>query len=143
MAGVFASGLDLLFKKKEPLFWTDSITLCCSDVETEKQFWMQVFDCKQVRAPKDRDDPLPSDVALKLPGDDMPRILLSDQEEVEKAGFERPNDHCLVFTKQLEEAREYLMARGVAVGPIQENGGTESFEIHDPDGTVIEVCREP
>lgn len=50
------------------LFATDSITLCCGNVQLEKQWWIETFDRKQTRVPVDWDCPLPSDVALKLPG---------------------------------------------------------------------------
>ena len=29
------------------------------------------------------------------------------------------------------------------VGPIQPGGGTEFFEVRDPEGNSIEICKEP
>ena len=55
----------------------DSVALSYSNVEAAKQWWIDTFDCKVVRVPQDRDSPLPSDVALALPGDSEPTILLS------------------------------------------------------------------
>ena len=73
-----------------PLFWTDSIALCYSDVTAAKRWWMQSFGCKEVKVPADYwDCSLPSDVALQLPGYDVPTIALSDWNEVRNAGYER------------------------------------------------------
>src|SRR2546430_3654111 len=126
-----------------PLPWTDSIALCCSNVAACKKWWMESFDCKQDKIPADWDCTLPSDVALTLPGDDGPRIALSDWAEVRKAGYERSNDHPIIFCSKLKKAHEYLRGRGVAAGPILDGGGTEFFEVRDPENNVIEICREP
>ena len=79
------------------LFWTDSISLCCSNVAAAKRWWIGAFECKLVKVPSDWDDPLPSDVAVQLPGDDRPAIMLSDRAEVEKAGLERATDHPILL----------------------------------------------
>jgi hypothetical protein len=93
--------------------------------------------------PADWDDRLSSDVALTLPGEDVPKILLSDWAEVRQAGYERSNGHAMLFCTKLKKAHEYLRGRGATVGPIQEGGGTEFFEVQDPEGNAIEVCKEP
>ena len=46
-------------------FRTDSVTLSYSDVEAAKRWWVNAFDCKQVKVPPEWDNPLPSDVALR------------------------------------------------------------------------------
>jgi hypothetical protein len=124
------------------LFRKDSISLCCSDVGATKQWWGQVFDCKEVKMPN-WDDPLPSDVALRLPGAVEPTILLSNIAEVRQAGLERSNGRPIIFSDKLKKAHEYLCSRGVAAGPIQDGGDTQFFEIRDPEGNVIEICKEP
>jgi hypothetical protein len=43
----------------------------------------------------------------------------------------------------VKKAHEYLRAKNAAPGPIEEAGGTEYFEVHDPDGNAIEICKEP
>ncbi len=68
-----------------PLFYTDSVTLAYSNVEGAKRWWIDAFDCKVARVPPDWDCPLPSDVALQLPGHSAPTILLSAKAEVEQA----------------------------------------------------------
>ena len=49
----------------------------------------------------------------------------------------------IVFCSKAKKAHEYLQGRGAAPGPIQEGGGTEFFEVRDPEGNVIEICKEP
>jgi catechol 2,3-dioxygenase-like lactoylglutathione lyase family enzyme len=125
------------------LFSTDSIALCCSDVDACKKWWMESFDCKHVKVPREWDCILPSDVALILPGDEAPSIALSDWAEVRKAGYERSNDHTIVFCRTRQKAHEHLRGKGVAASPIQDGGGTQFFEVRDPEGNVIEICKEP
>jgi hypothetical protein len=100
------------------------------------------FDCKQAKVHADWDDPLPSDVALTLTGADEPAILLCDRREAEQAGFDRSNDHPLIFCNKLKKAHEYLKGKGASPGPIQDGGGTQFFEIPDIEGNVIEICNE-
>ena len=74
-----------------PLFWTDPIVMSYSDVNAAKQWWITAFDCKQVPVPEDWDEPLPSDVALKLSGDDFPTG--PPQQPVRRTRALRPSDH--------------------------------------------------
>ena len=67
-----------------PLLWADSIVLFCSDVEAAKRWWIETFECKQVKLPAEWDDPLPSDAALQLPGNPEPTILLSSRAEARR-----------------------------------------------------------
>lgn len=126
-----------------PLFWTDSLVLCCSDIAVCKKWWIETFECRQAKVPADWDCVLPSDVALTLPGAETPTVLLNDRAEVQQAGYERSNDHLIIFCRNLKKAHEYLRGRGAAAGPIQKGGGTEFFEVRDPEGNVIEICKEP
>ena len=59
------------------LFHTDSVALSYSNVEAAKQWWINASGCKAARVPQDWDNPLPSDVALVLPGDSEPTIPLT------------------------------------------------------------------
>lgn len=124
------------------LFQTDSIVLCCSNVETAKRWWIATFDCKQTKLPN-WDNSLPSDVALKLPGYDEPTILLTDRAEAQQAGIPAPADRPIIFCNKLQKAQEYLFGRGAVPGPIQDGGGTQFFEVRDSEGNVIEICKEP
>jgi hypothetical protein len=126
------------------LFYTDLVALSYSNVETAKQWWIDTFGCKVVSVPEDWDNPLPSDVALALPGDREPTILLSAQSEVEQARFDRPSPVAtVIFCNKLKKAHEQLSSRGVPVGPIQDGGDTSLFEIRDTEGHLIEICKEP
>jgi catechol 2,3-dioxygenase-like lactoylglutathione lyase family enzyme len=126
------------------MFRADSVALSYSNVEGAKQWWIDTFGCKVVRVPQDWDNPLPSDVALTLPGDNEPTILLSAQSEVAQARFERPSPVATsIFCDKLKKAHEHLSSRGVLTGPIQDGGDMQFFEIHDPEGHLIEICKEP
>ncbi|MGO9083903.1 MAG: VOC family protein [Candidatus Sulfotelmatobacter sp.] len=126
------------------LFRTDSIALSYSNVEAAKRWWITAFDCKAVKVPSDWDNPLPSDVALKLPGDDEATILLSDRAEVERAGFDRPSPVASdIFCDKLKKAYEQFSSRGIGPGPIQDGGDMQFFEIRDPEGHLIQICKEP
>lgn len=50
----------------------------------------------------------------------------------------------ILFTKRIGRMKGVLSARGIVVGPIeQDRQGTHYFEIHDPEGNAIEVVEEP
>lgn len=125
-------------------FYTDSVALSYSDVQAAKQWWVNAFDCKVVKVPSDWDNHLPSDIALTLPRDDQPTILLSSRSEVEEAGFDRPVPVVsVIFCDELKDAYERLSSRGIVVTPIQDGGDTQFFEMRDLEGNLIQVCKEP
>jgi hypothetical protein len=96
------------------LFRTDSVVLSYSNVEGAKQWWIDTFGCKVVRVPPEWDNPLPSDVALKLPGYDDPTTLLTAQSEVEQARLDTTSPVVsVIFCDKLEKAHEHLSSRGV------------------------------
>ena len=72
------------------LFHTDSVALSYSNVDAAKRWWIDTFGCKVVKVPPDWDNPLPSDVALTLPGDREPTILLSAQRKWSKLDSRGP-----------------------------------------------------
>jgi hypothetical protein len=114
-----------------------------SDVQAAKQWWTKTFNCKATPVPDDWDNSLPSDVALKFPGDSDPTVLLSDKAEALHCGFDRSNPVVtIIFSDKLKKAHEYISARGVITGPIQDGGDTQFFEIRDTEGNLIQVCRE-
>jgi hypothetical protein len=99
--------------------------------------------CKQVKVPETWDCPLPSDVALKLPGLDEPTILLSSEAEVRQGGYDRQNGHSVIFCSKLPKSHEHLKARAGNPGAIENSRGTQFFNVRDPEGNVIEICKEP
>jgi hypothetical protein len=126
------------------LFHTDFVALNYSNVEAAKQWWIDTFGCKVVRVPQDWDNPLPSDVALTLPSDGEPTILLSSQSEVDQAHFDRPPPvTTVIFCDKLKKGHERLLSRGVLAGPIQDGGDMQFFEIRDTEGHLIQICKEP
>jgi hypothetical protein len=124
-------------------FYTDSVALTYSDLQTAKQWWVNAFDCNVAKVPPDWDSQLPSDIALILPRNDQPAILLSARGEVEQAGFDRSSPIVsVIFCDKLKQAYEQLSGRGIAVGPMQDGGDTQFFELRDSEGNLIQVCKE-
>jgi catechol 2,3-dioxygenase-like lactoylglutathione lyase family enzyme len=127
-----------------PLFYTESVTLAYSDLEAAKRWWIDAFGCKVVKVPSEWDCPLPSDVALQLPGHETPTILLNSMAELKEAGFSRPNAvTSVIFCNRLKKGHEVLSAHGILAGPIQDGGDTEFFEVRDIEGNLVEICKEP
>jgi hypothetical protein len=124
------------------LFHTDSLVLCCTDVSSEKEWWIRTFKCTEVKRPAGWDCPLPSDVALRLPGAEVATVLLCDRRELKQAGYERENDHPILFCRSVKKAHEELRGRGVMVSPVHRTGGMSYFEVADPEGNSIEICED-
>ena len=125
------------------LFYTDSLAFCYSNLEQAKRWWIDAFDCKATKVPPNWDNPLPSDVALQLPGHHEPTILLTDRAEADHAGFDRSLSTVpVIFSDKLKKAYDHLSRRGVVVGPIQGEAPPHFFEIRDIEDNVIEICEE-
>ena len=96
---------------------------------------------------KDWDNTGPSDVALQMPGELSPSVLLIDRAELPLRGLDSLDEFSttvpIVFCGNLEKAKSYLMNRGVVPGPVQDDGNTQFFEILDSESHVIEICVEP
>jgi hypothetical protein len=108
-----------------------------------KQWWIETFGCKAAKVPTDWDNTLPSDVVLKFPGDDELTILLSAQREVDEAKFDRPSPVVsTIFCDKLRKGHQLRSSRGILVGPIQDGGDMQFFEIRDTEGHLIQVCKE-
>ena len=125
------------------MFHVDSVSIDCTSVDTARQWWIQMFDCRAVKPPENWDNPLPSDVALTLPGYDEPAILLVSEAERRLAGYARSEERPIVFCKKVKKARDFLERKGANPTPIKEQGGAKFFEIQDPEGNTIEICEEP
>jgi hypothetical protein len=122
-------------------FYTDSLVLTYTSVEAAKQWWIDSFACKVEKVPAEWDNPLPSDVALKFPQDKEPTILLCAQSEVEEAKLDSPSAVVsTIFCDNLKKAHELLSTRRILVGPVQDGGDTQYFEIRDIQGHLIQVC---
>jgi catechol 2,3-dioxygenase-like lactoylglutathione lyase family enzyme len=59
------------------------------------------------------------------------------------AGADYP-DRPILDTRNAAKAREWLLARGVEVGPVETDiQGTHYIEMRDLEGNSIEICEEP
>jgi hypothetical protein len=119
----------------------DGVYLSYSDLAAAKRFWIETFGCSETKLPE-WDDPLPSDIALKLPGEDEPGIGLFDHAEVAQAGLHRPNTRAIIFSNNIGKAHAYLTVRGLQPGPVEKLGGMQFFGIQDCEGNTIEICME-
>lgn len=124
-------------------FYTDSLAFKYSNIEAAKQWWIETFGYKAAKVPADWDNTLPSDVVLKFPGDDEPTIVLSAQREVDEAKFDWASPVVsTIFCDKLKKGHELLSSRGILVGPLQDGGDMQFFEIRDTEGHLIQVCKE-
>jgi hypothetical protein len=121
----------------------DSVSLAYSNLAMAKEWWVQAFDCQQVKVPDYWDDPLPSDVALKFRGEDEPTISLSDKSEARAKHMQPMSTVPIIYSDKIKKAHEYISTRGVLPGPLQDGGNSEFFEVRDLEGNTIEICEEP
>lgn len=53
-------------------------------------------------------------------------------------------DPPILDTRNAAKTREWLLARGVEVGPVQtDRQGTHYIEMRDLENNIIEICEEP
>jgi hypothetical protein len=123
------------------VFSTDLLILSCQHLDARRDWWIKTFDCSQAKLP-DWDNPLPSDIAMRLPRSPEPTILLCSQAELDQSGLDKTAERPLIFCSNLEKARRHLEAKGITAGPVQELSGMRFFEIFDPEGNSIEICEE-
>ena len=135
---------DRLRKVAMPLFYTDSVTLAHADVESAKALvdrgvWLQS-----------------SKSAIRIgtvhclltwpcscPATTRPQSSWNAKAEFDQSGFDRPSSLAFViFCEKLKKGHEQHSSRGVLVGPIQDGGDTQFFEIRDTEGNMIQVCKE-
>jgi catechol 2,3-dioxygenase-like lactoylglutathione lyase family enzyme len=75
------------------------------------------------------------------PGDVM---LLGVQTQIILSAEEGEPARPILGTRSAAKSREWLLARGVAVGPVlTDRQGTHYMEMTDPYNNVIEICEEP
>jgi catechol 2,3-dioxygenase-like lactoylglutathione lyase family enzyme len=84
------------------------------------------------------------EVADGEPGD-IELVSANGEITVDLVGLgEDPMDTPMFDTGNAEKAREWLLSRGVSVGPVQTDGqGTRYIEMRDLDNNMIEICEEP
>lgn len=86
---------------------------------------------------------MPSDIALRLPGCEVPTILLRDRRYEPEYPGGTAGERPLIFCSNVRKAHSFLQERGADPGPVQSGGGAEYFELQDREGNLIEVCTEP
>ena len=121
----------------------DPISLVYSSLESATRWWIETFDCQQVKVPEDWDSPLPSDVALRFRGEEEPTISLSSKTEAEAKNVQCMPTVPIIYSDRLRRAHEHVTSRGVIPGAIQSGGSAQFFELRDLEGNTIEVCEEP
>jgi len=104
-----------------------------------RDWWVRSFDARAKAIPPDWDDTLPSDIALQLPDQDKPTVLLTERQ----SGLDPQGNRPLLFCRKLTKTRDWLVRRGVEIGLVEESGGTRFFTVLDPEGNAIEICEEP
>ena len=79
----------------------------------------------------------------EIPASDAPTILLSAKTEVDQAKFDRPSPIVsTIFCDKLKKANELLSSRGILVGPIQDGGDMQFFEVRDIERHLFQICNE-
>jgi hypothetical protein len=83
----------------------------------------------------------------KIEDDETGGLELSTRHQEIKvllfAGADYP-DRPILNTRNAAKAREWLLARGIEVGPVQtDRQGTHFIEMRDLEGNSIEICEEP
>jgi len=131
----------LFWNNDDDLFRTDHIVLGYSNVPAARQWWISTFHCKPIDAPPDWGDTLESDVALLLPPCEEPTIHLSDVAEIERAKFDQPDNHAIVFTGDLQRAFECLNKRGVPSGRFMKTDTCGSSKSAIPRTTSSKFVR--
>ncbi|HET9365638.1 MAG TPA: VOC family protein [Candidatus Angelobacter sp.] len=110
------------------------IVICVSNLEATVAWYKEKLDLRE---------------SMHLIEDGQPEgILLSSRKDeirvvVTAAGPGEP-DRPILDTHNAAKAREWLMERGVEVGPVQiDRQGTHYIEMRDLEGNSIEICEEP
>ena len=117
------------------------IELSYADLLEAKRWWIQTFDCQEAPIPADWEGDNASDSGVMLMPPDAPvaMILLSEKA----ASDEEDSTVPVIFCNKLGKARDHLIGRGINVGPTQDGGDCQFFEIRDPEGHLIEISTEP
>jgi catechol 2,3-dioxygenase-like lactoylglutathione lyase family enzyme len=114
--------------------FSGEIVVCVSNREAASAWYKEKLDLRESADP----------IADGEPGDIM---LASRKDEIRvvvtAAGTGEP-DRPMLDTRNAAKAREWLLARGVEVGPVQtDRQGTHYIEMRDLEGNSIEICEEP
>lgn len=114
--------------------FTGMIVLIVPDVREAIAWYAAKLDLRESRS-KIIEDGAPGDRML-VSRDEQTRIILTAEEG--------EPDRPILDTGSAAKSREWLLARGVAVGTVlTDRQGTHYIEMTDPYNNVIEICEEP
>jgi catechol 2,3-dioxygenase-like lactoylglutathione lyase family enzyme len=131
-----AERVSEMFGTKKIFSFQDSVAVDVRDVATAQRWYKE-----KMGLPYFSTDVEEADMVLGYSAEDANLSL------VKCTGSNRPDSvpghPPIIFAKKLATAHEYLSARGVNVGPIQQDsGGNHFFRFRDLDGNELEVCQE-
>lgn len=113
--------------------FTGVIVLVVPDVRDAVAWYTEKLD---LRESKHKFEDGASGDALLVSRDEQIQIVLSAEEG--------EPDRPILDTRSAAKSREWLLERGVAVGPVlTDRQGTHYIEMTDPYNHVIEICEEP
>lgn len=102
------------------------------DVDSVLPWYKETFGIREVGSSPSR----PGEAFLRLKVGGNP-LILNTRDEVDSRRIP------MLFTKKILKLRDVLLARGVSVGAIEQEGPrVRYFDIHDPEGNVIEFVEE-
>jgi catechol 2,3-dioxygenase-like lactoylglutathione lyase family enzyme len=114
--------------------FSGQIVVCISNREAAIAWYKEKLDLRESAHPIE--DGEPGDILLTSRKDEL-RVILT------AAGTGEP-DRPILDTRNAAKAREWLLALGVEVGPVQTDiQGTHYIEMRDLEGNSIEICEEP
>ena len=125
------------------MFWTEKRFSSAGDVVAEVRDVLaaQCWYAEKLGLPYSSTEVEEASMELGYSADSVVVYLVDiSADERPKRSRERPP---IMFAKKLADAHQHLSARGVDVGPIQsDSGSNQFFRFRDLEGNELEVCQE-
>ena len=110
------------------------IVICVKDIPAAVNWYKEKLELRESKLPVDDGEP---DDTLLVSRDEQIKVVVT------REGSGEP-DRPIFDTGNAAKAREWLLARGVTVGPVEtDSAGTRFIELRDLDDNKIEICEEP
>lgn len=123
---------------KPPFSISDNCSVDVRNLAAVRDWYKEKLELREAR--NDREDDSGRPFADLHDSNDDTFVSLVELEP----GAASENRHVILYAKNLEKAHQWLVARGVAVGPTTtDSGGNHFFRFQDLEGNTIEVCIEP
>lgn len=114
--------------------FSGAICIAVSNMEAAVSWYKDKFGLRESGQPVN--DGEPGDIELVSANEEIIVDLVGSGGE--------PVETPMFNTGNAAQAREWLLSRGVSVGPVQVDGqGTRYIEMRDLDNNMIEICEEP